>query len=105
MNPVQPAERSYAAASTAPSVFAISAAVEGKEKSGVTVATSSRSMSLASTPASASAARAAGSARSESACSGAAIRRSRMPVRSMIHSSEVSTCCASSSFVTTRSGT
>ena len=28
-----------------------------------------------------------------------------MPVRSTIHSSEVSTCCASSSFVTTRSGT
>ena len=42
---------------------------------------------------------------SVSASSSAAIRRSRIPVRSKIHSSEVSTSCASSSFVMTRSGT
>ena len=73
--------------------------------SGVTVATMIRSTSGPDSPACSSAARAAGSARSDSASSGAAIRRSRMPVRSMIHSLEVSTCWASSSFVTTRSGT
>ncbi len=42
---------------------------------------------------------------SVSASSSAAIRRSRMPVRSRIHSSFVSTIFASSSFVTMRSGT
>ena len=62
-------------------------------------------MSAASTPASSSAARAAGSAMSVSASSSAAIRRSRIPVRSRIHSSEVSTISASSSFVITFSGT
>ena len=105
MKPVQPAERSYAAASTAPSASARIAAVDGNAMSGVTVATMRRSMSLPASPACASASRAAGSARSESASSGAAIRRSRMPVRSTIHSFDVSTNCASSSFVTTRSGT
>ena len=73
--------------------------------SGVTVATISRSISEALTPASSSASFAAGRQRSESASSGPAIRRSRMPVRSRIHSSEVSIIVESSSFVTTRSGT
>ena len=73
--------------------------------SGVTVATISRSMSVPSLPACSSACCAAGSERSERACESAAIRRSRMPVRSMIHSSDVSTSFESSSFVTTRSGT
>ena len=72
--------------------------------SGVTVATMIRSISSDSTPARSSAVRAAGSARSVIACSGAAIRRSLMPVRSVIHSSVVSTSSASSSFVSTRSG-
>jgi hypothetical protein len=49
--------------------------------------------------------RAAGKARSVSASSGAAIRRSRIPVRSMIHSSLVSTIVESSSFDSTRCGT
>ena len=49
--------------------------------SGVTVATISRSISAARTPACSSAARAAGSAMSESASSSAAKRRSLMPVR------------------------
>ena len=73
--------------------------------SGVTVATTIRSMAEASTPACSRAAVAAGSARSESASLGAATRRSRIPVRSRIHSSEVSTIFAISSFVITRSGT
>jgi hypothetical protein len=61
--------------------------------SGVTVATMIRSIEEASTPASARAAIAAGSAMSVSACSSLAKRRSRMPVRSTIHSSVVSTYC------------
>src|SRR4029450_5092318 len=73
--------------------------------SGGTVATMIRSSSSGFTPARSSAVRAAGRARSVMACSGAAIRRSLMPVRSMIHSSDVSTSSASSSFVSTRSGT
>ena len=50
--------------------------------SGVTVAQIRRSISDASTPASARASRAAGKAMSVNASSGAAMRRSRMPVRS-----------------------
>ena len=73
--------------------------------SAVTVATISRSIAPASTPAALSAPRAAGRQTSESASSGAATLRSRMPVRVRIHSSVVSTRPASSSFVTTRSGT
>jgi hypothetical protein len=72
------------------------APVEGKAMSGVTVATMSRSMADASSPACASACSIAGRQRSESACSGAAMRRSRIPVRSMIHSSLVSTMVESS---------
>ena len=72
--------------------------------SGVTVATMSRSTSLPSRPAWLSAFCAAGSARSDSACSSAAMRLSRMPVRSMIHSSDVSTSSERSAFVITRSG-
>ena len=73
--------------------------------SGVTVATMIRSTCDASSPAGSSASRAAGRQRSESACPGSAIRRSRIPVRSRIHSSEVSIIVESSSFVMTRSGT
>src|SRR5689334_5167422 len=62
-------------------------------------------MSFASRPAMSSALRAAFSARSLDACSGAAMRRSRMPVRSTIHSSDVSTIRDRSSFVSRRSGT
>ena len=68
MKPVQPAERSYAAASLAPSWSARSADVEGNIMSGVTVATIRRSMSVPSLPACSSACRAAGSERSDSAC-------------------------------------
>ena len=73
--------------------------------SGVTVATISRSMLFGSAPAISSARRAAGRQMSVSASSSAAIRRSRMPVRSTIHSSFVSTSFDRSSFVSTRSGT
>ena len=59
--------------------------------SGVTVATMIRSISLGVDAGLLERVRAGGSARSDIASSGAAIRRSRMPVRSMIHSSEVST--------------
>jgi hypothetical protein len=78
--------------------------VVGNIMSGVTVATIIRSSSVDFTPARSRAIRAAGRARSVIACSGAAIRRSLMPVRSVIHSSVVSTSSDSSSFVTTRSG-
>ena len=72
--------------------------------SGVTVAQSTRSIDVGSTPARSSAWRAAGSAMSVSASSSVAKRRSWMPVRSTIHSSVVSTIVASSSFVTTFAG-
>src|SRR4051812_38656651 len=52
-----------------------------------------------------SARRAASTARSDEACSGAAMRRSRIPVRSRIHSSLVSTMRSKSALVSTRSGT
>src|ERR1700751_2049741 len=105
MKPVQPAERSYAAASAAPSRSARIAEVDGNIMSGVTVATIRRSMSLPARPDCSRALSIAGNARSESASESAAIRRSWIPVRSTIHSSEVSTSRESSSFVTTRSGT
>ncbi len=105
MKPVQPASRSNAAAFFIPSVSAISADVVGKSMSGVTVAQMIRSISDGSAPASASASRTAGSAMSLSASSCTAKRRSLIPVRSWIHSSEVSTSCARSSFVITLAGT
>jgi hypothetical protein len=73
--------------------------------SGVTVAQTSKSMSFGSSDARSRAAIAAGRAMSVNASSSEAIRRSRIPVRSMIHSSDVSTSVDSSSFVNTRSGT
>ena len=73
--------------------------------SGVMVATMIRSISAAVTPAAAIARRAASSAMSEVVSAGPAIRRSRMPVRVVIHSSEVSTMRSRSALVITRSGT
>src|SRR5688500_7449206 len=55
-------------------------------------------------PATARASRAAFTLRVEVFSSSAAIRRSRMPVRLTIHSSEVSTSFERSSFVSTRDG-
>ncbi len=72
--------------------------------SGVAVATMTRSRSSGATPACSSAFRAAGRARSLAASSGAAIRRSLIPVRVTIHSSVVSTITSRSAFVSTLSG-
>ncbi len=105
MKPVQPASRSNAAAFFIPSVSAISADVVGKSMSGVTVAQMIRSISDGSAPASASASRTAGSAMSLSASLLHREAALRIPVRSWIHSSDVSTSCAMSSFVITLAGT
>src|SRR5918992_1354526 len=63
-----------------------------------------RSSSDGSRPATASASRAAWTLRVVAVSSSAAMRRSRMPVRVTIHSSEVSTMVDSSALVITRSG-
>ena len=105
-------ERRIAAADEFTSTMATAAAraaltdarLEPKDIDLVIVATITRSRSIAWTPASRSAASAAGRQRSEVACSGAAIRRSLIPVRVWIHSSLVSTIRARSSFESTRSG-
>ena len=60
-------------------------AVLGNMRSGVVVATMIRSIWSLSTPAAAIACRAACSARSQVVSSSAATRRSRIPVRSVIH--------------------
>ena len=73
--------------------------------SGVQVATMIRSMALGLIPPNSIACRAAAAPMSEVNSSSAATRRSLMPVRSMIHSSEVSRVSDSSALVTTRSGT
>src|SRR5262245_14239652 len=69
------------------------------------VAKMMKSISRTSRPASAMAASAACSARSVEPMPGSTKRRSRMPVRSTIHSSLVSMSLARSWLVTTRSGT
>jgi len=79
-------------------------AVAGKVWSGVEVARMMRSMSSGASPASSSAARAARAPMDEVSSPSAAIRRSLMPVRSVIHRSDVSTSLARSLLVTTRSG-
>ena len=73
------------------------AAVDGNTISGVDVATIIKSTSPTPRPAASSAARHAGSARSLALTSGAAKWRAWMPVRSTIHSSEVTTPLAASS--------
>ena len=73
------------------SFFWMKQAVEGKFMSGLMVATMIASTWSGVTPASSSAARPASAPRSELAWSGRQRRRSAMPVRVRIHSSEVST--------------
>src|SRR4029077_7991064 len=68
------------------------------------VATITRSSDIGSTPATASASRAAWTLRVVVFSSSSAMRRSRIPVRDTIHSSEVSTSLARSSLVITRDG-
>ena len=72
--------------------------------SGVVVATMTRSTSAGAMPAMSRALRAACSARSDVVSAGAAMRRSRMPVRARIQASLVSTLRDSSSLVSTRAG-
>ena len=77
--------------------------------SGVDVATTMRSIAAASSPAASRARRAASTARSLEPTSGSAKWRARMPVRSTIHWSEVSTpwaasCAASWSLVSRLGG-
>ena len=79
-------------------------ALAGNVWSGVEVASTIRSIDDASTLAAASAAFAASSAISEVSSPVEASRRSWMPVRWTIHSSDVSTALASSWLVTTRDG-
>ena len=92
-----------------PNLCCTMAAVDGNTMSGVDVATMMRSMSDAWRPAACSAACAAGTAKSLAPSPGAAKWRAWMPVRSTIHSSEVSTprwasSATRSSLVTRRAG-
>src|SRR5262249_44585355 len=96
---------SYATARVAPSFCCTVQAHDGRMRSGVVVARMIWSMSVGARFAISSARRLAISDMSLDAWSGAAIRRSRMPVRSTIHASDVSTIVARSAFVSTRSGT
>ena len=80
-------------------------ATVGMRWSAVSVPTTIRSMSAGPTPASSMARSAAARARSELFSSSATKRRSRMPVRWVIHSSLVSMMRAKSSLLITRSGT
>ena len=100
MKPLQAAFTSIAA-QFSPSSFAIIGADAGISRSGVVVARTRKSMSPTRSPASSIALRPAMTPRETAE---PPMRRSRMPVRSAIHSSEVSSVRESSSFVTMRSG-
>src|SRR2546422_3747558 len=104
MKPEQPAARSKAAAPVAPSLSWTRQAVAGIGMSGVTVAQMIRSTWEAGRPAELRACSAARVANWDMYSSSAAMRRSRMPVRVAIQSSEVSTIFSRSAFVRTRSG-
>ncbi len=95
---------SNAQAFVAPSLSWTRQAVAGKIMSGVIVATMMSSTSVGSRPRRSRASRAARTARSLVAVPGSARRRSRIPVRVRIHSSDVSTIFSRSALVTTRSG-
>ncbi len=100
--PLQPALRSNTAALCAPVLRCTCAAVLGITVSGVQVATTSRSRSCASVPAAASARFPATVARSlPGTCE---TLRSLMPLRVLIHSSEVSITVAIWSLVKTVGG-
>ena len=82
----------------------MSAAVAGKNMSGVTVQQMIASSSPASMPRLAKAMRRASTPRSEEPVPGLTQRRVLMPVRERIHSSLVSTKAERSALVTMRSG-
>src|SRR5438445_3225524 len=79
-------------------------ALAGIGMSGVTVAQITRSSSPGSTPDARRASRAARLAKNDIGSSSRAIRRSRIPVRVVIQSSEVSTILSRSALVRTLSG-
>ena len=87
-----------------PSRLATVAATFGICTSGVQVATMTRSTSAGDSPLAAIALPPACTAMSATVSSGPAILRLAMPTRLRIHSSSVSTVCASSSLVTTLAG-
>src|SRR5689334_16085615 len=92
------------AACEAPSFSCTVHAIDGRMRSGVTVPTKMWSTSWTVRPAISSARVAAANARSELSWPSATMRRSRMPVRVTIHSSEVSTIFSRSKFDRIRSG-
>src|SRR6185312_15213508 len=99
MNPEHAASKSNAAARLAPSLCCTRQAVEGNGMSGVMVATMIKSICSAVTPAMAMARRAASAPRSDVYSLSAAMWRSLMPVRVVIHSSVVSTIFSRSALV------
>ncbi len=103
-NPEQPALTSNAAGPRSPSLCCNQHAVDGNRVSGVEVPTMIASSSLGVRSAAVQARSRASAARSEVATPSSAIRRSRIPVRSAIHWSEVSTMASSSALVSTRDG-
>src|SRR6266850_1921401 len=105
MKPEQAASMSNAAARAAPILRCTRQAVDGNCMSGVSVATTIKSIWSAVTPAIFIARSAACVARSEVNSFAAQMRRSLMPVRVVIHSSEVSTFFSSSALVSTLTGT
>ena len=95
---------SNAAAFFAASLCWTKHAIAGIGWSGVTVATTITSTSLAEEPAAASACRAASTQKSERTSPSPATRRSLIPVRVVIQSSVVSSIFSRSAFVSTRAG-
>ena len=91
--------------SVSPSMRCRNTPLPGKKWSGLVVAKMMQSRSLACRPARASAILVASAASVEHIVPGSTQCRCRMPVRWVIHSSDVSISVASSSFVTTRGGT
>ena len=87
-----------------PSLRWVHTAVEGKGMSPVVVATTIMSICSGLTPALSSASRPAASARSDVTVPSSANRRDSMPVRSRIHSSDVSIWVSNQVFGTARGG-
>src|SRR6185503_2094570 len=104
MKPEQPAARSNAAAPVAPRLCCTMQAVAGIGMSGVTVAQIIRSTSDAGMPADSSAFSAARVANWDMYSCSCATRRSRMPVRDVIQSPDVSTIFSRSRLVRIFSG-
>ena len=104
MKPEHTACTSKAAPPVMPRPAWILTAVAGNVRSGVAVAQMMRSMSLGSMPERTRAWREAAMPRSEVSSPSSAMWRCSMPVRSLIHSSVVSTMRARSSLVMTRLG-